>query len=275
MSHLRLPSGRFRHLAWGPDDESRPPAVLLHANAGSAESWAGVGPGLADRFRVHALDLRGHGGSDRQEDYGLPAAAADVISFMDALDLTGTLLVGHSWGAAVALVAAAGAGSRVGTLVLADPPPEVSPARLAGQLESLLKVMALPEPRLRGLLAGTCPHWHPRDVDSLITGFAQADPDIVCQVIADGAGAGLLLPTLAWLILPTLILRADPALGGLLPNADWQEARSLLPPDSAALDLPGVSHHIHRDRPEDFVRSVRDFALTRKAIDDRRTAHRI
>ena len=88
-----------------------PPAVLLHANSASAASWARVGPALADRFEVFALDLRGHGASAGAGSYGLRAAADDVVDFFDALGLDRPLLVGHSWGAAVALVLASGAQS--------------------------------------------------------------------------------------------------------------------------------------------------------------------
>ena len=56
-----LPAGRFRYLRWGR--AGLPQAVLLHANAGSAASWARVGAALAGDFEVFALDLRGHGAS--------------------------------------------------------------------------------------------------------------------------------------------------------------------------------------------------------------------
>ncbi len=106
---VELPAGRFHYLHWGR--AGLPPAVLLHANCGSAATWARVGPALAGDYELFALDLRGHGASAAPGSYGLRAAADDVVGFFDALELDRPLLIGHSWGAAVALVVASGAES--------------------------------------------------------------------------------------------------------------------------------------------------------------------
>lgn len=64
QSHLiDLPAGRFHYLSWGAERTELPGIVLLHGITSSALSWIRVGPALADRYRVYALDMRGHGDS--------------------------------------------------------------------------------------------------------------------------------------------------------------------------------------------------------------------
>lgn len=78
------------------------PVVLVHGFTGSIErSWiaTGVLPGLARDFRVIALDLRGHGASDKPHD--APAyeeLALDVIRLMDHAGVQRAHVVGYSLG---------------------------------------------------------------------------------------------------------------------------------------------------------------------------------
>jgi len=84
-------------------DEGRgPPVVLIHGFTGTIErSWinTGVLPDLARDYRVVALDLRGHGHSDKPHD---PAAydeiGADVIRLLDHLKIERAHAVGYSLG---------------------------------------------------------------------------------------------------------------------------------------------------------------------------------
>ncbi|HEU5226535.1 MAG TPA: alpha/beta fold hydrolase, partial [Ktedonobacteraceae bacterium] len=112
QSHtIDLPGGRFHYLSWGTEKMDRPCALLLHGITSSAQSWVRVGPALADRYRVYALDMRGHGDSPKSVAgaYSLRQTADDAQTFMAILDLSRPLLIGHSWGGATALVLASGA----------------------------------------------------------------------------------------------------------------------------------------------------------------------
>jgi len=100
------------------------PVVLLHGVASNARWWLLVGPLLAGRFRLLALDQRGHGESDRPDGgYDFASVVGDLAAFIEALGLERPVLVGHSWGGNVALEYAAtraeGARSPSG-LVLVD-----------------------------------------------------------------------------------------------------------------------------------------------------------
>jgi pimeloyl-ACP methyl ester carboxylesterase len=106
---------------WGRPDG--PVAVLLHGLGSDADDWSLVGPGLGRRFRVIALDARGHGQSDWARSYELSDLRDDVLEAMDALGVLAAAVVAHSMGAVVGYLLAATHPDRVRALVLEDMPP--------------------------------------------------------------------------------------------------------------------------------------------------------
>jgi pimeloyl-ACP methyl ester carboxylesterase len=90
----------------GPDV---PPAILLvHGLASNARIWDLLAPLLAPNFRIAAIDQRGHGLSDKPDGgYDLATIAGDLAGAIGALGWPRPLVVGHSWGAHVALQLAA------------------------------------------------------------------------------------------------------------------------------------------------------------------------
>ncbi|QXC60351.1 alpha/beta hydrolase [Aquihabitans sp. G128] len=80
------------------------PLVLLHGITLRADVWAPQFHQLADRFRVIAVDLRGHGSSRAGSDgYGIPRLAADLATLLVGLDLHDAIVVGHSMGGMTAM----------------------------------------------------------------------------------------------------------------------------------------------------------------------------
>jgi pyruvate dehydrogenase E2 component (dihydrolipoamide acetyltransferase) len=78
--------------------------VLLHGFGGDLNSWMFNQPELAGSFRVHAIDLPGHGRSTLDVGSGsVPGLAAAVLAVMDAQGIARAHLVGHSLGGAIAL----------------------------------------------------------------------------------------------------------------------------------------------------------------------------
>ena len=81
----------------GPVDQT--PIVLLHGVTLSTRVWHQALAALGDRYRVIALDWRGHGTSTAGRDgYGVPLLARDLSEVLDQLDVRGAVLVGHSMG---------------------------------------------------------------------------------------------------------------------------------------------------------------------------------
>ncbi len=96
------------------------PILLLHGLASQRRFWNLVATDLAGR-PVCALDQRGHGDSDQPDDgYDLATVASDAAIALDALGWSRAVVVGHSWGAAVALTLAAEHPERVLAVVAVD-----------------------------------------------------------------------------------------------------------------------------------------------------------
>jgi pimeloyl-ACP methyl ester carboxylesterase len=103
-SYLLLGDLRAHYLGWNLEGDGRP-AVLLHGLASNARIWELTAPYLVDGgLCVLAPDLRGHGLSDKPDgDYDFDVYTRDLAAFLNLLDLERPLLVGHSWGAMLAL----------------------------------------------------------------------------------------------------------------------------------------------------------------------------
>jgi pimeloyl-ACP methyl ester carboxylesterase len=99
------------------------PLVLLHALGATADTWRLVANRLCSRHTIFAFDLRGHGQSDcPQNGYDMVTIAEDVIRGMAALGLGKVALVGHGWGARIALALTARHCALVSHLILVDCP---------------------------------------------------------------------------------------------------------------------------------------------------------
>ncbi|HLI26791.1 MAG TPA: alpha/beta fold hydrolase [Chloroflexota bacterium] len=96
-----------------------PPLLLLHGTGGHAESFIRNIVPLGAHFHVYALDLVGHGFSDKPPlDYTPRDYAAHVVAFLDAIGAQQAHLNGESLGGWVALWVALEHPERVGRLVL-------------------------------------------------------------------------------------------------------------------------------------------------------------
>ncbi|MBI3738941.1 MAG: alpha/beta hydrolase [Chloroflexi bacterium] len=92
----------FAHEA---ENFSRPPVILIHGAAGTHLYWPPQVRRLHDQ-RIFAVDLPGHGKSERVGHHTIDDYVDEIIEFMKALKLNSAILVGHSMGSAIALTAA-------------------------------------------------------------------------------------------------------------------------------------------------------------------------
>lgn len=85
-----------------------PTVILLHSSASSARQWEALAATLAPRFAVHAVDLHGHGARPAWRGSAAPTLADEAALALPLLEAAGGgHVVGHSYGAAVALKLAA------------------------------------------------------------------------------------------------------------------------------------------------------------------------
>ena len=94
------------------------PVVLLHGISGHAESWVRNVVVLGLEHRVHAIDMLGHGFTDKPSiDYTIEALADHVLAFLEAIGARRAHLVGQSLGGWVAAWLAVHRPERVASLV--------------------------------------------------------------------------------------------------------------------------------------------------------------
>lgn len=83
--------------------------------------WNKVVPGLARHFQVITFDNRGAGESDKPEGpYTVPMMAADTAGLLDALEIKGAYVMGHSLGGFIAQELVVTRPDLVGKLILAS-----------------------------------------------------------------------------------------------------------------------------------------------------------
>jgi pimeloyl-ACP methyl ester carboxylesterase len=98
-----------------------PTLVLHHGLASSQHIWDLMVPTLARSYTVVTFDARGHGMSAKPgSGYGFDHTVADALAVLRSTRATRPILVGHSWGAMVALELAARHPRAVGGVVLLD-----------------------------------------------------------------------------------------------------------------------------------------------------------
>lgn len=98
------------------------PLLLLHGFAGSGDGWGPrITDALADRHRVLAVDLPGHGRSARADDVaaaGIAEVVEALVRLLDRLEMSTTTWAGYSMGGRVALAGAALRPERVARLIV-------------------------------------------------------------------------------------------------------------------------------------------------------------
>src|SRR5205823_888089 len=110
---------RLHYLDYGGNG---PPAVLHHATGFHAWVWKPIAEALSARYRVFAVDARGHGDSEKPAaGYRWEAFIADLVAFVEALAFGRVLGIGHSLGATTTAGAAADRPDLFRAVALLDP----------------------------------------------------------------------------------------------------------------------------------------------------------
>lgn len=138
---FQLPDGR--RVAWR-EAGAGPPLVLVHGWSGSSAVFTEAMEEFSRDFRVLAPDLRGHGSSDAGEGYALGDLAADLFTWMDALDLRDASLLGWSLGGQAVMAAFPSLRPRVRRLLLVGTTPRFTAGEgwIHGLPEGQVKAMA-------------------------------------------------------------------------------------------------------------------------------------
>jgi pimeloyl-ACP methyl ester carboxylesterase len=247
----------INYASWPGDG---PPLLLIHGLSSRWQTWLNVLPLLQPRWRLTAIDLRGHGKSGRPaEGYPLAGYAADVEAFIGQVFRGPIRVVGHSLGAMTTMVVASSAPHLVLAAVLEDPPiyaycrpegakrfaltHEMASLRLPVEKIAERILRERPETPVEQALA-SAENWRmldPRTVGGVVDGSRMWDDAI------EGAMRGVTCPT--------LLLQGNPELGGALYDAESDRAASLMK-CCTIVRWPETGHGMHQTRPADFVAAV-------------------
>lgn len=123
---------RFHYRDWSCKNSDAPVLVLLHGYTGHARSWDAFAQAISHKYRVLALDQRGHGESQwaPADRYGTDEMVADLSTFVHALDLNHFTLLGLSMGGLVSIAYASSQPKELAKLVIVDIAPAIARAGL-------------------------------------------------------------------------------------------------------------------------------------------------
>src|SRR5215468_8663934 len=110
--------GWFESALAAPYDEG-----FVTCGAAHAHWWSFLAPLLTSHYDVVALDMSGHGESDRRESYPREIWAREVRAVIDAMKFPGPpVVIGHSLGGLVAIICAALYGEALAGAIIVDSP---------------------------------------------------------------------------------------------------------------------------------------------------------
>ena len=265
---LALNGQTFHFTEWGRP--ASPALVLLHGVTGHARTWDDEAAALAGRFRVLALDQRGHGDSDPAPDgdYTVAAMAEDLAAFADAQALRRFSIVGHSMGGRVAIAFAGRRPQRMDSLVVVDIGPDIAPdgrLRVGTLMASTPERFASVE---EALAFGRATN--PRYSDALLRhrvlhGTRQVDGGLVWKydrTLREAVRAGRwrdpidLWPLWQAITCPVLLVRGAES-DVLAPET----AKRMLEtnPRARLVEVPDAGHTVPGDQPEVFRRLLTEF----------------
>ncbi|MEA2058092.1 MAG: alpha/beta hydrolase [Actinomycetota bacterium] len=225
---------------------------MLHGLGSAGSAWWRIGSDLAARgVPSLAPDLRGHGGSPHPEDLRVTSYAHDVTrTCPDPWDL----VIGHSLGGAVAVVACAGSPAFAQALLLVDPAIDLPPG-VHAQVREDLTAEATDPPSVAELLA-TNPQWAAEDARRKHEAILATGPEVM-QGTFDDNDPWDLGDQLADLDIPVHVLGADPERGALF-EADLSERLRARKANLTFEVIRGAGHSVYRDDPG----AVLDASLT-------------
>jgi len=124
---IELRGLRFHYRDWPSQRAGAPDLLLLHGFTGHARSWDSFAEAMTDRYRVLALDQRGHGESAwaAADAYSNPEMVDDAAAFVAAMGLKRFALLGLSMGGMVAINYAGRRPEGLTQLVIVDIGPEI------------------------------------------------------------------------------------------------------------------------------------------------------
>ncbi len=260
---------RFHFLEWGAPNA--PPIVLLHGGHQSAHSWDLVSLHLARRYRVLALDQRGHGDTEWARDvtYSNHEMSLDAEAFISALGLERPMLMGHSMGGRNAMLMTKRDQTLLRALVVVDVGPEVSDrgrAVIAGfvrnneefdDLDHFVRNVQQYDPyRSREHIERTVKYNMLQRADGKFVSKCDSNPRRLGLVRGSGPQENISLDDARAFGLPVLVVRGA---NSAILTADAAERLRDSLPRGTLVTVPDCGHNVHGQNTKGFIEAVGGF----------------
>jgi pimeloyl-ACP methyl ester carboxylesterase len=281
--HFDAPEVRLEYFTWGPADGV--PVLMVHATGFHARCWDRTIAALPDRYRVIAVDMRGHGRSGKRGPYRWESFGRDLEAFAQGLGIAAAIGVGHSMGGHCVAQVAAWRPEVFRRLLLVDPV-ILDPASLASNRDrAFAAVEDHPVARRRNRWASWQEMFerfrdrHPFSLWRLEVledycrygllpaadgdGFELACPPVVEASTYMGNSQSDIHGLLPQIRIPVVVLRArtrrpeDAEVMDFSKSPTWPGLAASLP-DGRDVHLPHLSHFIPMEDPELVARFIDD-----------------
>lgn len=241
--------------------------VLLHAFPLNADMWRPQLSTPPKGWRVLAPDLAGFGGTDdhERENVGLDDYAADVLAWLDRLDIGPVVLGGLSMGGYVALAIARLAPERLAALILADTKAPADSEEARAGRDRMRETLSdrgpdgVAEAMLPKLLGATSQRARPElasDVRSMILSNAPAAIRRGIQRLRDRPDATSVLPAIS---VPALVLVGEE---DVVTPVDDAAALQKGMSRATLTVIPGAGHLSSLEAPTQFNAALEGFLST-------------
>ncbi|MGW1064812.1 alpha/beta fold hydrolase [Streptomyces aureus] len=235
------------------------PVVFVH---GLADSWWSFEPllrRLPASLHGYAPTQRGHGDAGRPpQGYTPDDFAADVVAFLDAVDIPRAFLVGASSGGVPARIVAGSHPDRIAGLVLLGVPGTLADKPSVTETAKTVEALSDPVPRafVEDFLAETVARPIAR---GFVETMVEENLKVPAQVWKDTLRGLLdtdLRATLGGILVPTLVVWGEQ--DEFLPREDQQTILDAVH-GADFLAYPGTGHCVHWEQPERVVADLAAF----------------
>jgi len=255
---------RIHYLDWGA--EGKPPLIMLHGIGRVAHTFDHIAPHFTGKYRVMAIDMRGHGDSgwDPKGAYLVEDYTRDIEAFAEQLHLRNIVIWGNSTGGRVAQVFAGLHPELVTAVISEDVGPE-RPREIADGFTSRVKRedetgWASEEELFANLKAGNS-----RTPDEILRAYAHygSKPRVDGRIVwkRDPAIGNGFVPTELWRFVREIKAPIIYILGGrsTIVPAETQEDLKRTLPQVQIVTIPGAGHYPNEENPKEFLAIVDEF----------------
>lgn len=238
---------------WG---ERGPVVLCVHGMTSSRRSWARLAHHLDKRFRVVAYDQRGHGDSAHVDGpMALERGVRDLENVVAALGEPIDLLVGHSWGGAVAIEA--GLQIPVWRVAAVDPMIcQVDESWYNEYLDELRDHFSLEGEARDARTRDDHAQWHPLDVEGKVHAVhAMTITPIEALMLENPPEAWDLRKAIASYDKALLLTMASPG-ESINDRATLEDVEKHHASTVEIVSFPGAGHNLHRTAFDAFTRAL-------------------